>query len=63
MASGTFGVPAGDKIYYCPEMIAHYVADHAYLPPPEFVQAIMACPLPGTPEYADVAEPFAFKYK
>lgn len=62
IASGTFGVPAGERIYYCPEMIAHYVADHGYLPPAEFIAAVMACPVPGTAEYRAVAEPFANRF-
>jgi hypothetical protein len=52
IAAGTFGVPAGDKIFHAPEMIAHYVERHSYVPPPEFIAAVMASPLPGTPEYA-----------
>jgi hypothetical protein len=59
LASGTFGVPAGDRIYYCPEMIAHYVGEHEYLPPPAFIAAVMACPMPGTDEYVAAAAPFA----
>ena len=59
LASGTFGVPAGDRIYYCPEMIAHYVSEHEYLPPPEFVAAVLACPTPGTDEYLAAVMPFA----
>jgi hypothetical protein len=58
LGSGKFGVPAGDRMYYCPEMIAHYVTEHGYLPPSEFVAAVMACPVPGTEEYRAVAEPF-----
>jgi hypothetical protein len=40
-------------------MIAHYVTEHGYLPPPEFVAAVMACPLPGTEEYLAAVAPFA----
>src|SRR5687767_4640490 len=36
-ASGTFAVPAGDRIFYAPEMIAHYVERHEYAPPQAFV--------------------------
>jgi hypothetical protein len=51
MASGNFGVPGGDVLFVCPEMIAHYVADHGYLPPKEFLDAIMEADLPGTDSY------------
>jgi hypothetical protein len=59
-AHGTtnFGVPAGERMYYSPEMIAHYVEQHRYAPPPEFVAALMASPLPGTREYVDAVAPF-----
>jgi hypothetical protein len=59
-AHGTtnFGVPAGERMYYSPEMIAHYVEQHRYAPPPEFVAALMASPLPGTREYVDAIAPF-----
>jgi hypothetical protein len=60
--SGTFGVPAGDRIFDAPEMIAHYVEAHNYAPPAEFVAAVMATPLPGTPEYAAAVAPFLVQW-
>lgn len=48
---GQFVVPSGDRLYYAPDMIDHYVETHGYAPPPEFIEAVLACPLPGTPEY------------
>ena len=50
-ASGTFGVPHGDILFVCPEMLAHYVVDHAYLPPAESVAAIMRFETPGSDAY------------
>jgi len=61
-ASGTFGVPADGRIFYAPEMIAHYVEQHEYLPPPEVIAAVLACPTPGTKAYASAVEPFAIQY-
>ncbi|HEY1376407.1 MAG TPA: hypothetical protein VGF55_06415 [Gemmataceae bacterium] len=55
---GSFGVPAGDRLFYAPDMIAHYVEQHRYAPLAEFVAAVLACPLPGTPEYANAVRPF-----
>ncbi|HYE21353.1 MAG TPA: hypothetical protein VEA69_23100, partial [Tepidisphaeraceae bacterium] len=59
-AHGTanFGVPDGDRLFFSPEMIAHYVEAHRYAPPAEFVAAVMASPLPGTREYVDAVAPF-----
>ena len=57
-AGGNFGVPQGDILFVCPEMIAHYVADHAYAPPAEFVAAITSSELPGSDAYAKAVAPF-----
>lgn len=46
-----FGVPAGEVLFVAPAMIGHYVEQHKYAPPPEFIAAVSASPLPGTPEY------------
>ncbi|MFO0955950.1 MAG: hypothetical protein U0800_00620 [Isosphaeraceae bacterium] len=53
-----FGVPAGERLYCSPEMIAHDVDRHRYAPPAELVAALMASPLPGTREYVDAVAPF-----
>ena len=60
--SGTFGVPAGDRVFFVPEMIAHYVEQHGYAPPAEFITAVLACPLPGTPDYVSAVAPFALHH-
>jgi len=40
------------KIYASPNLIFHYIVEHHYLPPPEFVKAVCEGPLPGSDEYA-----------
>ena len=55
---GSFGVPTEDKLFCAPDMIAHYVEHHDYQPPEEFVAAVLASPLPGTPEYATAVSRF-----
>lgn len=40
-------------IYAAPNLIYHYVADHHYAPPEEFVEAIFACPAPPDHAYFD----------
>lgn len=57
-ASGYIGVPAGEALFVAPEMVAHYVEQHGYLPPEEFVDAVLASPAPGTTDYADAVKPF-----
>lgn len=40
-------------IYAAPDMIYHYVIDHLYMPPEEFIEALLISPLPGAQEYFD----------
>ena len=37
-------VPHAGRIYVAPVGIRHYVAAHRYLPPAEFIEAVLACP-------------------
>ena len=37
-------VPHNGKIYVCPELITHYINNHFYLPPDEFIEAALNCP-------------------
>jgi hypothetical protein len=57
-ASGNLGIPASGLLYVAPEMIAHYVEAHDYLPPQEFIDAMLACPSPDTSEYESAVSPF-----
>src|ERR1051326_4486028 len=40
-------VPGNEFLYVCPELILHYIRAHEYLPPDEFCEAVLNCPLPG----------------
>jgi hypothetical protein len=53
---GEFGIsnifiPHNGKIYVCPQLITHYINAHHYLPPNEFIEAVLACPPQGSMEY------------
>jgi hypothetical protein len=39
--SAEFRVHADDAVYAAPTMIVHYVADHGYLPPQQFCEAVL----------------------
>ncbi len=39
------------EIYASPALIYHYVADHHYRPPDEFIAAVLQGPAPGTAEH------------
>ena len=58
--SGTrnFGVPSSELLFVAPQMLPHYVEVHRYLPPAEFMRALMQSPLPGTDEYRVLVAPF-----
>jgi hypothetical protein len=53
-----FGVPSGDLLFVAPERVVHYVEQHGYSPPAEFVAAVLRSPLPDTQEYQVITEPF-----
>jgi len=38
-------------VYAAPDLIYHYVVEHHYCPPDEFIQAVLEGPLPGSLEY------------
>jgi hypothetical protein len=57
-ASGNIGVPANKLLFVAPEMVAHYVEQHRYLPPRQFIDAILASPMPGTTGFAETVIPF-----
>ncbi len=40
-----------EDIYAAPDLIYHYVRDHNYLPPAEFVDAVMKGPSPDSAEF------------
>ena len=39
-------VPFGPLLFVCPELVDHYVREHGYRPPPEFITAVLETPLP-----------------
>ena len=47
--NGEIRVPAaeGDVIYVAPQLVAHYVEAHRYLPPAAFVEAVLAFEIQG----------------
>lgn len=42
------------RIYAAPDLVYHYVSEHSYLPPEEFVNAVLECPLPQSEEYGNL---------
>jgi len=57
-ASGKVAVPTNSVLFVAPEMVLHYVEQHSYRPPRDFVDAVLSCPLPGSPEYVRAVSRF-----
>jgi hypothetical protein len=37
-------IPADGVVYVAPELVLHYIEAHGYLPPADFITAVLACP-------------------
>ena len=54
---------ATGDIYAAPTLIYHYVKDHHYAPPEEFVHAVMMDPLPPDPTYISRLDRLALQWR
>jgi hypothetical protein len=46
-------VPGSDEVFVAPGGIVHYVEEHNYLPPDEFIKAVLTCPEYGSEEFVE----------
>ena len=44
-------LPGQGKVLVAPEGILHYIDNHGYLPPQEFIRAVLSCPPMGSQDY------------
>jgi hypothetical protein len=51
-----------DRVYAAPNLIYHYVVEHHYQPPEEFIQAVLKCPLSGSSEYESFLQQYGGEY-
>src|SRR5262252_3924445 len=49
--NGEIRVLGTERFYAAPVLILHYVTQHEYRPPDEFIRTVMEGPLPGTKEF------------
>lgn len=49
--NGALYIPTADCVYIGPLMIVHYVREHSYRPPEEFMAAVLECPAQGSADY------------
>lgn len=47
-------VSSNGIVYASPNLILHYISEHKYLPPSEFIEAVMNGPLPSTSVYKSI---------
>ena len=44
-------VPADEIVYFCPELVVHYMNAHGYQPPDDFCRSVLSCPAMKTMPY------------
>ncbi len=59
LGSAEIRVMYEDAVYAAPDLIYHYVTEHMYCPPDEFIEAVLRGPLPDSPAYKPIAEFFS----
>ena len=55
-------IPTADLLYVAPELVVHYVEDHGYQPPPEFIAAVLGCPVQQSPAFMEMLHPFEYSW-
>jgi hypothetical protein len=51
-------VPTREFLYVAPELVVHYIEDHGYRPPDQFLEAVQTCPEQGSVEFLELLQPF-----
>jgi hypothetical protein len=51
-------IPTRHLLYVAPELIIHYIEDHGYQPPKEFIGAVLKCPEQESADYMELLRPF-----
>jgi hypothetical protein len=51
-------IPTTKLLYAAPELILHYIEDHGYRPPDEFVAAVLSCPEQKSARFFELLQPF-----
>jgi hypothetical protein len=51
-------IPTPRLLYVAPELVVHYIEDHGYRPPQEFIEAVLACPEQESEEFMRMLRPF-----
>lgn len=65
LGCGELLIPSDGFVYVAPNLLIHYIHDHFYRPPLEFIRAVLTCPPPDTVGYRDalrVNGPASFRW-
>ncbi|VTR90803.1 Uncharacterized protein OS=Planctomyces brasiliensis (strain ATCC 49424 / DSM 5305 / JCM 21570 / NBRC 103401 / IFAM 1448) GN=Plabr_0693 PE=4 SV=1 [Gemmata massiliana] len=52
--SANVWIPTVSAVYVAPALVTHYIESHSYLPPEEFIAAVLACPPQSSPEFHEL---------
>lgn len=52
---------SGDA-FVAPNLIVHYIKEHSYLPPREFIEALYECPVPTSQNYFELLVELKFRW-
>lgn len=52
-------IPSTTCVYVAPDLVVHYVEQHQYSPPTEYIAAVLTCPEQSSDAYVDLLAPFA----
>jgi hypothetical protein len=52
-------IPSTTYLYVAPDLVVHYIEQHQYAPPTEYIDAVLRCPEQSSDAYVDLLVPFA----
>jgi hypothetical protein len=51
-------IPTTERLYVAPQLVVHYIENHGYQPPLEFLAAVLGCPEQQSDAYFELLRPF-----
>jgi hypothetical protein len=59
IGDGEIRIVGKAAVYAAPTLIYHYVVDHQYRPPDEFIDAVLSGPQPGTERHTNILSKYS----
>jgi len=57
--SANIYIPFQEGVYISPGLVIHYIQEHSYRPPDEFIENVLVCPSPNSEEYKNLVSEVA----